>query len=370
MWLEVFVREHRGHRDLPELLIHENDEMLQWGRRSIASPLVCEMAYFRAGMVISDTVKSIAESWLPEKKLPTYLDFACGYGRSLRFSCLDFGIENVWGSEILPDANTFVRDVLNARNFSSVTDPLQLEVSQRFDVIFVSSLFSHLPDSTFSQWIRTLHGLLEDDGLLVISVHDEDLLPPGERLNDEGFWFQETTEVESLDPRDYGAMVVCEDYVAQQIKRAVPDGHYERFRSALCFQQDLYAIPKQSTADLGRLRVVRGPQGAIDGVRSDNGELMMHGWAATQDPEDVVTSVEIRVNGEMLGIVAPTTTRPDVADVFRQSHREEFVLSGWTLRRRWPKVISPTSIVTATAFTKMGGRGTFIGLPVSELATN
>jgi SAM-dependent methyltransferase len=302
------VRMSRGPDSLTDLRVHDHDEMFAYSEAVCDTPAIATMAYFRAGLTIADTYRQIIEGWCGAQP-SAVLDFACGYGRSLRYTVADFG-DAVWASEILPGAMDFVRDELGAHAFASAVDPEQLRCDTTFDVIFVSSLFTHLPRRTFTRWLERLHGLLRPDGLLVLSVHDEFMLPPGESLADDGFYFQPISEVESLDTADYGVTVVNEHFVRTAIEAATGHVAYRRFASALCFEQDLYAVPADPGADLARLRVHRGPEGAFEECEElESGEWVLRGWAATPDDEPV-EKVEIYLGGALIASVEPADERP------------------------------------------------------------
>lgn len=365
-YLAGLVREHRGRFDLPDLQIHPNDEMFRWSRLHCPTPAIGEMAYFRAGMVISETLRDLAMQWRPSGPI-RLLDFACGYGRSLRFTIQDFGGDRVWGSEILPDAVAFIRDELGAHAVMSTTRPEDLDVEGEFDVIFVSSLFSHLPESTFTSWLRALYQRLSRSGLLIFSVHDEILLPEGAELSPAGIYYRESTEVEALDVQDYGATVVNEDFVGRAIKAASGHDVYRRFRTALCFEQDLYVVPADRDVDLDSLTLTRGPQGAIDGCRVEHGRVHAQGWAATRDPDVTVREVEIRVDGRLFATARPSESRPDVAACLHMETDPRWTRSGWQTTFQVPAGLRPASVVTGTARVTDGRDGVFWSSELREL---
>jgi 2-polyprenyl-3-methyl-5-hydroxy-6-metoxy-1,4-benzoquinol methylase len=346
------VRISRGRDSLPNLRVHDHDDMFAFGEAVCDTPAIATMAYFRAGLVIADTFRQIIDGWCGAQP-SAVLDFACGYGRSLRYTVADFG-DSVWASDILPDAVDFVREEFGAHAFASETNPEQLRCDTTFDVVFVSSLFTHLPRHTFTRWLRRLHGLLWPDGLLVISVHDEFMLPPGASLAD-GFYFQPTTEVESLDTADYGATVVNEHFVRMAIEAATGHVAYRRFATALCFEQDLYAVPADPGADLARLRVHRGPEGAFEDCEElESGEWVLRGWAATQDDEPV-EKVEIYLGGALIASVEPADERPYVAAKLRTGRRDA-LYSGWRASvRLGPTEPDTTVLVKATTSDAISG---------------
>lgn len=345
--VRTLVREHRGRYDLPDLRVHADDEMWGWSEAICSSPAIGRFAYFRSGLAIADMVKALTTWWCPNG--PTaILDFACGYGRSLRYTIQDFGSDHVWGAEILPGAVDFVGHTLGAHALASSTNPEDFRPGRTFELIFVSSLFSHLPEATFVRWLRRLHECLTPDGLLVVSVHDEILLPPGAELSPTGIYFQPTTEVESLDPDDYGATVVNEDFVARAIKAATAAATYRRLPTGLCFEQDLYLVPASADADLSTFEFSRGAQGALDKGELREGGLQLEGWAATQDDDVLVEAVDVRIDGEFVLRCRPSIDRPDVHDALHGNNPASSLRSGWSGVVEVPSQ-RPAGTITVTA---------------------
>ncbi len=351
--MAAFVREHRGRAETPELRVHASDDMYKWSLLICGSEAVGTMAYFRSGMVLADTVRQVCAQWFGVEGPNRLLDFACGYGRALRFIVDDLGADRVSGCEILPDAALFVQSTLNATGLLSSSSPADLAIDGPYDLVVVSSLFSHLPEATFVPWLAGLYELVADGGLLLLTVHDESHLPDGSSMPEGGLWFQPTNEVPTLGTDEYGATVVSTGFVAAAIEQAC-GRPFRRFPKAWCFEQDVYVVPGNGDADLARLALRLGAQGAVDSVvASSQGDLAMTGWAATQDEAVRVADVEVRLDGRLLGRTVPSTARPDVQAHLGATHKEDCLMSGWELVARvtdpWPG-----SVLTVVAHTTDG----------------
>lgn len=348
------VREQRGHHELPVMRVHASDEMWAWSMLNCANARVGQFAYYRSGMAIAQTIRDIValQQLGPG---PQILDFACGYGRSLRFTAADFGPDKVSGAEILPDAVTFVGTRLGCRAYQSARYPEHLDIGQKFDLIFVSSLFTHLPKQTFVPWITALYTLLTERGLLVISVHDETLLPPGEELDPDGFYFQSTTEVAALDVNDYGATVLNETYMSGAILAATGSEAFRRIPQSLVFQQDLYLIPAPGISVFAD-RLSKGVQGCVDSCNYVEQHLLISGWAAIPNEDDVVTRLEVRLDGQLLGTVSTGMARPDVASVMNMGGEVDYEQAGWSLDVNLPKAPTASANILVTAYTERGRR--------------
>ena len=313
----------------PNLDIAAGDEMYAFSEINCGSRILGLMAYFRAGIQINDAVRQLIRWHFGDpSKITAFLDFAAGYGRSTRFLRHDLPAESVWMSEILPDALEFQERQLGVRTIPSHNVPEKFRPGQRFDFIFVSSLFSHLPESTFSRWLATLYNLLSPGGLLVFSVHNELTLPPDVAMPASGIHFIPSTEIPSLDVADYGATIVADHFVRTAIKGAT-GAESQRVPQGLCFTQDLYLVANGPMKS-GPVPFQYGPNGCVDFCRRVEPDRMkLTGWAFDATEGQKIKRVEVYYNGILRGACELNHYRPDVAAYLGHSDRPEAVRSGW-----------------------------------------
>jgi SAM-dependent methyltransferase len=157
--------------------------------------------------------------------MESFLDFACGSGRVTRFFLQDLDPIKIWVSDISENAVAYQTDAFGVHGILSVYDPHDFRPDRCFDLIVVSSLFSHLPQDAFRAWLRKLLDLLTPEGILVISVHDMRLLPDStaERKGNP-FVFVPKSEDPNLDPQQYGVTYVEEAYVREAIAENLGGG--------------------------------------------------------------------------------------------------------------------------------------------------
>jgi SAM-dependent methyltransferase len=176
------------------------------------------------------------------------LDFASGYGRLTRFLVTDLDPARVWVSDVKPRAVEFQRRAFGVNGFVSAPDPEALVVGERFDCIFVGSLFSHLPESTFGRWLQWLCDLLSPRGVLIVSVHDAGLLDSaagGHTYRPESEETHARTADGPLDPAHYGGAYVTEAFVREVIDGLTfEDKRYTRFPKGLWDTQDVYVLAR------------------------------------------------------------------------------------------------------------------------------
>jgi len=243
------------------------------------------------------------------------LDFACGYGRLLRFMAAWLPKNNLHGAEIQADALAANKRLFGIEGYRSSSDPDALSIGQRFDMIWVASLFSHLPDRLFRAWLGKLHSLLAPGGLLCFSVRDESQFA-GE-MPEAGFVYRPESERIPIDSSVYGTAWASEDYVHRAIESAVSAPvECLRIPRALAMEQDLYVLyDRGRPAPVRQERFRRGPWGWVDRIqRTPDGRVRIQGWAGSMDQVRLET-VEVRIAGHPAR-VATGIARPDVAEAF------------------------------------------------------
>jgi SAM-dependent methyltransferase len=346
------------------LVVHPNDDMFYFSVATVGFDHLGAMAYFRAGISINDTTRRIVE-WRfgGFENVGSFLDFAAGYGRSTRFLVEHLKPDRICIGEIQTEALEFQAKEFGVATLQSTTDPADLAVDATFDVVFVASLFTHLPERTFGPWLRKVWECVGPGGVLIFSVHDEAINDVGADLGDEGFAFLPTTEVASLSTTDYGTNMTTESWVRDQIKTWVGPAEAAqavRLPRALCFMQDIWVICNGDwpTAEL---QYDCGPTGAVDEVRFANGTMYLRGWAADRGFADqratshAIKDVRIFVNGIECGVTRPTLDRRDVSAHLGRPNDGRFIKSGWEATCAHPSP-GPDDIIAVVATCEHGAQ--------------
>lgn len=229
-------------------VIHKNDLMFRhsWVYRGSLGPTYYD--YLVVGYNQANICSRVTNAFFGERNDIRMLDFASGYGRATRFLCNVYPAENITVSDIKPWAVDFQTRTFGVKGIYSFANPADFSTTERFHFIFVGSLFSHLPEATFSHWLRKLTLCLEDDGILAITVHDQSL-----GSHQSGLSYHETSEDEQYqyvadsikDTSNYGVTYVDEAYVADQIRKLTKKYQYRRYPKLFGKLQDVYLISQQ-----------------------------------------------------------------------------------------------------------------------------
>ncbi len=333
--------------------IHPGCQMLEFSLRHHRDAALAVSQYFAVALQQYQTVRQIIDRVFDHPERLQVLDFACGYGRLLRFLVHSMDRDRIWAAEIQPGAVEHVTDRFGVHGLHSSAAPQDFRLDRSFDVIWVASLFSHLPDGLFQRWLDRLAGLLKPGGILCFSVHDAALLPDHARLPESGLLYYDHSENEGLDSRIYGTSFVSEDYVRAAARSVFgTDLRYRRFRKLLAHEQDVYICTGSAGPDLAGLEDFRrGARGWLDVHRQEEDTLFLQGWAASIDDGDLA-SLEVEFAGTSLRLEADEP-RPDVARVLGD---DRLARCGFSCRLPWP-ASEPEPYLVISALSRRGERG-------------
>lgn len=154
----------------------------------------------------------------PLLKTGRVLEFASGHGRFTRHLAKALGPARVVVSDVVPSAVNFSRSTFGVDGFLSASVPEAVQWPGRYDLVFVLSLFSHLPRSTWSRWLKVLYEAVAPGGLLVFSTHGIKAANFDQvKLDSEGFFFAASSESTAIDEQEYGTTFTSEAFVLARI---------------------------------------------------------------------------------------------------------------------------------------------------------
>lgn len=313
------------------LAVDAEDEMLiqylNLGGQNRGQALVL---YFDSGRRIWATLAALLGWRFPHLADPAQglrlLDFASGYGRVTRYAVRDVPPERIWVADIYARGVRFQEETFGVHGLVSQADPERFECAETFDAILVSSLFTHLPEATFRAWFRRLYGCLNPGGMLLFSVHDQDLLAPGRKLPPSGLLFDPSSESGSLPAEQYGTTYVDEPFVRRVLAELAPGASVHRIPRGLNNFQDLYAVVPEAGCDFSPLTVRAEPEGFVEHCSAPAGRLRLAGWVADRARRQPPRELRVTLGGTLRFTVRDFTARPEVGALFPY---EQVTGHGW-----------------------------------------
>jgi SAM-dependent methyltransferase len=296
--------------------------------------------YFRSGLSIADAMLQVVR-WRFGDRAGKILDFASGYGRITRFLVREIPPESLWVADVYEDGLRFQQERFGVHAVASTVRPEDFALDETFDAVFVTSLFTHLPEARFVDWLRVLCGRLRPGGVLAFSTHHPSLLEPCPDLPESGLLFRANSESNSLDPSDYGSTWVTEAFVRGALARVAPGCSVLRLARGLCNYQDLYVAVLEPDVDVSSLGYTGEPHIFLEHCsHSGIDNLHMKGWAAVRT--GAIEAVEVLLDGQMLAAFPIDRDRPEVAALLGG---DRYLRSGWGGMCPLPRGLSRYSAV-------------------------
>ncbi len=103
--------------------------------------------------------------------LKEVLDMPSGHGRILRLLATKVAPEKITACDIDADGIEFCKNEFGCKKILSSQDLSKIQFPEKYSLIWVGSLFTHLNEKTFSNLLRLLFNSLELDGVLVFTAH-------------------------------------------------------------------------------------------------------------------------------------------------------------------------------------------------------
>jgi SAM-dependent methyltransferase len=355
--IKAFIRDQAKFPEDFKLNICEDDEMYLFSLNNVKDDLEARdralVRYYAIGRSVLDTVKQVVEWHFGSfENVPSFLDFACGYGRFTRFLIQEMPPEKIWVSDIYANAVKFQTEYLGVSGIVSTGKPENYLIDRKFDCILANSFFSHMPERTFTNWLQNLYDLLTPNGILMFSVHDGCLLPPHIEMPANGILFSPQSESQSLDKEEYGTTYVTEKFVTELVEKVSGGKAFvHRIKKGICKFQDLYVVTNQLVRDFSELKFNHQPGGYIDvAAFTSKGSLYLEGWAADVNLDGRIEEVQVLVNGEVVQRCEPFYDRPDVAAHFQ---KDAILQSGWNCYL--PKnTVTPQDVLIVKAINNYG----------------
>jgi SAM-dependent methyltransferase len=127
-------------------------------------------AYFLWGESALRCIR-LAVDAVGKREVASILDFPCGHGRVLRNLKAAYPAASLTACDIDRDGVDFCASTFGARSVYSDEDLGDVQLGGGFDLIWVGSLFTHLPHARWPAFLEFLADRLAPEGLLVFTTH-------------------------------------------------------------------------------------------------------------------------------------------------------------------------------------------------------
>ena len=149
----------------------------------------------------------------PLLQTKSVMEFAAGFGRFTRHLVKALP-GRVACTEVMPGSVDFLREQFGVESFESSHDPAQIKLAGQYELVFVLSMFTHLPTPMWTPWLLKLKRLVKPVGLLIFSVHNENVaIEAGVIFDADGTHFIADSESSSLDVNTYGTTYTTRKFV-------------------------------------------------------------------------------------------------------------------------------------------------------------
>jgi SAM-dependent methyltransferase len=205
--------------------------------------------YFNDGRRSAEKVRAAMDKWIPcnAEQPPKILEFASGYGAVTRHAKTVLQPCNLHCCDIHPEAMDFISQEFHVDTIQSCDIPEELNFETEYDLIFVLSFFSHMPERTWQRWLNKLHGSLSPNGVLLFTTHGKVSMKyfPQAKLNSSGYWFEQSSEQKDLDEETYGQTITSRTYVEKQVSTLKKARLLAYEEAGWWEHQDVYIIRKE-----------------------------------------------------------------------------------------------------------------------------
>lgn len=232
--------------------LHESDQLLGYFiNRMGMEEKSAAISYIDGGHHDAISIVKLKERLGMANSPYRVLEFASGFGRVTRHLKVLSPNDNLVASDIHQEACEFIANKIGVVSKVSSINPANLDVGSEYDLIFVLSLFSHLPSKTFGLWLEALYRLLAPGGYLMFTTHGQTAIEKGREYfgtceyEEPGFAYRRDSDQTDLDGSDYGTAVALPNYLTKLVALNLPDATLTSFRAGIWFgMQDEWVLRK------------------------------------------------------------------------------------------------------------------------------
>jgi SAM-dependent methyltransferase len=151
----------------------------------------------------------------------SFLEFASGHGRFTRHLVKRLPQGALTVSDVVPGSVEFLQNLLGVKGVASTTQPAALQMPEAYEHVFVLSLFSHLPQITWGDWLARLYEAVRPGGLLIFSTHGLKCAEQAGVQLEGGYAFFDSSESSAIEGQVYGTTFTSPDFVLETAHRVL-----------------------------------------------------------------------------------------------------------------------------------------------------
>ena len=204
--------------------------------------------YFDESANSAKKVRRHIDRWMGKRDRPlNILEFASGYGAVTRHAKKELEPHSLTSCDIHPQAIEFLSKYFHVKILQSQVSPEALDFTEKYDVIFVLSFFSHMPRETWLRWLSRLYSALASGGIMLFTTHGKVSLQSAPQAvpDEEGYWFSPMSEQSDLETSDYGATITLKKFVDARIALLQESDYLYYEQAGWWSHQDVYIIRKE-----------------------------------------------------------------------------------------------------------------------------
>lgn len=150
-----------------------------------------------------------------------FLEFASGHGRFTRHLVQRLPQGALTVSDVVPGSVGFLKGLLGVKGVESTTQPQALLLPEAYEHVFVLSLFSHLPQRTWGDWLARLYAAVQPGGLLIFSTHGLKCADQAGVKLEDGYAFFDSSESSAIEGQVYGTTFTSPEFVLDTVRRVL-----------------------------------------------------------------------------------------------------------------------------------------------------
>ena len=122
----------------------------------------------------------------------------------------------------MPGSIEFLQEQFGVNGILSAHKPELVTLPEQYDLVFVLSMFTHLPPAMWKPWLHALGSAVAPGGVLVFSVANETSARElGVSFSANGTHFIASSESPSIDAEIYGTTYTTSRFVSGQVEAAL-----------------------------------------------------------------------------------------------------------------------------------------------------